>query len=219
VHPFTGRLTRMLHFLLAAKDPETGDPLYADRNHLLAESRLLVCAGTDTLAATICGLLFYLVQYPRVPTKLTAEISRPITGCHAHQLIRLTGKHPLNAEENLSRLYDAGLITPNELHYVRNHGDVPRLLWEFHELDVENGKLTLSMDNLKNNFGPINIAVALACGGNRRKELNMVKKSKGFSWGSAAFSFAYWKGPLVRDVLLKAGLPKSMPEDIRYWVV
>mgnify|MGYP003624107231 CR=1 FL=1 len=33
-------------------------------------------------------------------------------------LIRLTGKHPLNAEANLSHLYDAGLITPNELHYV-----------------------------------------------------------------------------------------------------
>ncbi|KAI5458057.1 hypothetical protein BGZ63DRAFT_466622 [Mariannaea sp. PMI_226] len=32
-------------------------------------------------------------------------------------LIRLTGKHPLNAEAPLSRLYDAGIITPNELHY------------------------------------------------------------------------------------------------------
>jgi cytochrome P450 len=92
--------------------PETGDTLYADRNHLLAESRLLVCAGTDTSAATIYGLLFYLVHYPRVLVKLTAEVSRPITGCHAHQLIRLTGKHPLNAEANLSRLYNAGLITP-----------------------------------------------------------------------------------------------------------
>ena len=44
-------------------------------------------------------------------------------------LIRLTGKHPLNAEPHLSHLFDAGLITPNELHYVRNHGAVPRLLW------------------------------------------------------------------------------------------
>ncbi len=37
-------------------------------------------------------------------------------------LIRLTGKHPLNAEPKLSPLFDAGLITPNRLHYVRNHG-------------------------------------------------------------------------------------------------
>ncbi|KAB8336849.1 hypothetical protein FH972_021157 [Carpinus fangiana] len=133
-------------------------------------------------------------------------------------LIRLTGKHPMNAEARLTPLFDAGLITPNELHYVRNHGAVPRILWEFHELDIENGKLVLSMDDLKHNFDAINIAVALACDGNRRKELNMIKKSKGFSWGSGAVSCAYWKGPLVRDVLFKAGVPQTMPDDKRYWV-
>lgn len=37
-------------------------------------------------------------------------------------LIRLTGKHPLNAEPKLTSLFDAGLTTPNEYHYVRNHG-------------------------------------------------------------------------------------------------
>jgi nitrate reductase (NAD(P)H) len=133
-------------------------------------------------------------------------------------LIRLTGKHPLNAEARLSPLYDAGLITPNELHYVRNHGAVPRILWEFHELDIENGKLTLSMNDLKNDFECINIPVALACDGNRRKELNMIKKSKGFSWGSGAVSCAYWKGPLVRDILLKAGISQDTPKGQRRWV-
>lgn len=133
-------------------------------------------------------------------------------------LIRLTGKHPLNAEPHLSHLYDAGLITPNELHYVRNHGAVPRLLWEFHELDIEHGKLVLSMNDLQNDYEPINIAVALACDGNRRKELNMIKKSKGFSWGSGAVSCAYWKGSLLKDVLLSAGIPHRMPEGRRYWV-
>lgn len=99
-------------------------------------------------------------------------------------LIRLTGKHPLNAESELTTLYEGGLITPNELHYVRNHGAVPRLLWEFHELDVADGALVLSMDDLKQKFEAINIPVSLACDGNRRKELNMIKKSKGFNWGS-----------------------------------
>lgn len=51
-------------------------------------------------------------------------------------LIRLTGKHSLNAEANLTHLFEAGLITLNELHYVRNHSVVPQLPWEFHELDV-----------------------------------------------------------------------------------
>ncbi|WZH46568.1 nitrate reductase NADH [Fusarium acuminatum] len=136
-------------------------------------------------------------------------------------LIRLTGKHPLNAEPPLSRLYDAGLITPNELHYVRNHGPVPRILWEFHELEITyNGNTQkLSMDKLKK-FATINIAVALACDGNRRKELNMIKKSKGFSWGAGATSCAYWKGPLLRDVLLAHGVPETPPSlgSVRYWV-
>ncbi|KAF2164012.1 hypothetical protein M409DRAFT_25783 [Zasmidium cellare ATCC 36951] len=121
-------------------------------------------------------------------------------------LVRLTGKHPMNAEADLTRLFDGGLITPNELHYIRNHGAVPRLLWEFHELEVENGKLVLSMNDLKDNFEHINIPVVLACDGNRRKELNMIRRSKGFNWGSGATGCVYWKGPLLRDVLLAAGV-------------
>jgi nitrate reductase (NAD(P)H) len=126
-------------------------------------------------------------------------------------LIRLTGKHPLNGEPELQDLYGAGLITPNSLHYVRNHGPVPHLLWETHQIDVEGGKLILSMDDLAMNYEPINIAVALACDGNRRKELNMIRRSKGFNWGAGAISCAFWKGPLLRDVLLAAGIQVSDP--------
>ncbi|KAF1816578.1 nitrate reductase [Eremomyces bilateralis CBS 781.70] len=134
--------------------------------------------------------------------------------------IRLTGKHPLNAEPHLTHLFHAGLITPNELHYVRNHGAVPRLLWEDHKLDIHHGKLVLSMDDLKTKFDPINIPVALACDGNRRRELNMIRRSAGFNWGAGAVSCAYWRGPLLRDVLLAAGFPDSMPshQKRRYWV-
>ncbi|KAK5674261.1 hypothetical protein LTS10_012999 [Elasticomyces elasticus] len=53
-----------------------------------------------------------------------------------------------------------------------------------------------------NKFEAINIPVSLACDGNRRKELNMIKKSKGFNWGAGATGCMYWKGPLLRDVLL-----------------
>ncbi|GKT41145.1 nitrate reductase [NADH] 1 [Colletotrichum spaethianum] len=136
----------------------------------------------------------------------------------SQDLIRLTGKHPLNAEPHLTKLFDAGLVTPNELHYVRNHGPVPRLLWEFHEVDVEHGALVLSMDQLKNDFEAINIPVFLACDGMRRKELNLIRQSKGFNWGSGAGSCAYWKGPHLRDILLAAGVPEQLKEGQRYWV-
>ncbi|KAF9875001.1 nitrate reductase [Colletotrichum karsti] len=134
------------------------------------------------------------------------------------ELIRLTGKHPLNAEPELTKLFDAGLVTPNELHYVRNHGPVPRLLWEFHTIDIQDGKFSVSMDQLKNDFDSVNIPVFLACDGNRRKELNLIRKSKGFNWGPGGGSCAYWKGPLLRDVLFAAGILDELSEEKRYWV-
>jgi len=136
----------------------------------------------------------------------------------SESLVRLTGKHPLNAEPHLTSLFDTGLITSNALHYVRNHGLVPHLLWETHILEVEGTGLKLTMDELKNSFESINIPVVMACDGNRRKELNMIKRSKGFNWGAGAVSCAYWKGPLLRDVLLAAGVPETFPECKRYWV-
>ena len=138
----------------------------------------------------------------------------------SNQLTRLTGKHPLNAEADLTALYEAGLITPNELHYVRNHGTVPRILWEAHRIDVENGKLILTMHDLKDKFEAINIPVSLACDGNRRKELNMIKRSKGFNWGAGATGCVYWKGPLLRDILLAVGVdePKRTGTVKHRWV-
>lgn len=98
----------------------------------------------------------------------------------------------MNGEPKLTPLFEAGLITPNEFHYVRNHGAVPHMLWELHKLDVSglkpDQKLELGMDELVERFDAINIPVALACDGNRRKELNMIKRSKGFNWGSGAVS-------------------------------
>lgn len=140
-------------------------------------------------------------------------------------LIRLTGKHPLNAEPPLTALFDAGLITPNELHYVRNHGPVARAVWEYHTLEIDtgcsDGPMQLSMDELKHDFKTINIPIFLACDGNRRKELNLIRRSKGFDWGPGAASCAYWKGPLLRDVLLAAGLQErdvERKDGGRRWV-
>ncbi|KAI2630021.1 hypothetical protein GGS21DRAFT_211187 [Xylaria nigripes] len=137
-------------------------------------------------------------------------------------LIRLTAKHPLNAEPPLTRLYEAGFITPNELFYVRNHGAVPRLLREYHRLKVTyDGKHTsFSMEEIERDFEALNIPVSIGCDNGRRKELNMVKRSKGFNWGPAACGCAYWKGPLLRDVLMAAGVPEHIPDgkNRRHWV-
>lgn len=134
-------------------------------------------------------------------------------------LIRRTGQHPLNAEPKLSVLLDAGLVTPNELHYVRNHGSVPRLYWEEHTLDICDGQLTLNMDDLSSGrWKTVNVQVALACDGNRRGELNMLKKSKGFDWGAGALGCAFWRGVLVADILTSLGVEVDRNSEKRMWV-
>ncbi|GAB2245286.1 hypothetical protein Droror1_Dr00000779 [Drosera rotundifolia] len=126
-------------------------------------------------------------------------------------LIRLTGKHPFNSEPPLSRLMSHGFITPVPLHYVRNHGPVPRADWSNWFIDVTglvSRPARLTMDQLISQFPSREIPVTLVCAGNRRKEQNMVKQSIGFNWGAAGVSTSVWKGVLLRDVLKRCGIMK-----------
>lgn len=126
-------------------------------------------------------------------------------------LIRLTGIHPFNAEAPLSKLVNCGVHTPTGLHYVRNHGPVPKLDWNTHKLSigglVENPK-EFSMDELVQSFKSYTLPVSFHCAGNRRKELNMIKRSTGFNWGPSAVSCAIWTGIRLCD-LLKLVMPNE----------
>ena len=127
------------------------------------------------------------------------------------RLIRLTGRHPFNVEPPMDILYQNRFITPSSLHYVRNHGACPRLLWDTHILEVAGISVkkkfkAISMDKLAN-MGPTReIPVTVACAGNRRKEQNMIRRTIGFNWGPCAVATSVWKGVLVRDLLLAAGV-------------
>eukprot|EP01088_Endostelium_zonatum_P004713 TRINITY_DN16028_c0_g1_i1.p1 TRINITY_DN16028_c0_g1~~TRINITY_DN16028_c0_g1_i1.p1 ORF type:complete len:423 (-),score=93.18 TRINITY_DN16028_c0_g1_i1:69-1337(-) len=121
------------------------------------------------------------------------------------RLIPLTGPHPFNAEVPLKDLVDAGIITPTNLHYVRNHGEVPKLT-EDHVIKfsglINNGvDFELSLKQLKEEFTSNTRLVTLVCDGNRRKEVNMLQKSKGFNWGPAAAGSSYWTGVRLSDIL------------------
>ncbi|CAG8643720.1 1355_t:CDS:2, partial [Cetraspora pellucida] len=124
------------------------------------------------------------------------------------EMVRLTGKHPFNAESPLSLLMDQGFITPVPLHYVRNHGPVPKLHWDIHRLVVDglvSNPLNLSMNDIEN-LPYKEFPVTLVCAGNRRKEQNMIKQSIGFNWGPAATSCAIWKGVPLNYILKLAGV-------------
>ncbi|ONM03646.1 Nitrate reductase [NADH] 2 [Zea mays] len=124
-------------------------------------------------------------------------------------LVRLTGKHPLNCEPPLARLMQHGFITPAPLHYVRNHGAVPRGDWATWAVEVTGlvrRPARLTMDELARDFPAVEIPVTLACAGNRRKEQNMVRQTAGFGWGAAGVSTSVWRGARLRDVLRRCGV-------------
>ncbi|POS78391.1 nitrate reductase [Diaporthe helianthi] len=128
------------------------------------------------------------------------------------RLLRLTGVHPFNVEAPLTELWNEGFLTTKDLHYVRNHGAVPQvhdedvLDWSFTVEGLVENPLTLTVRDLLADFEQVTYPITLVCAGNRRKEQNVVRKTKGFSWGAAGLSTALWTGvPL--DVLLARARP------------
>nr|AHM76763.1 nitrate reductase [Morus alba]AHM76764.1 nitrate reductase [Morus alba] len=124
-------------------------------------------------------------------------------------MVRLTGKHPFNSEPPLTRLMHHGFITPVPLHYVRNHGAVPRASWDDWTIEVTGlvkRPTKFTMDQLVNDFPSREFPVTLVCAGNRRKEQNLVKQSIGFNWGAAAVSTSVWMGVPLRALLKRCGI-------------
>jgi nitrate reductase (NAD(P)H) len=126
------------------------------------------------------------------------------------RLIRLTGIHPFNVEGPLSELYDEGFITTKDLHYVRNHGPVPRvedediLDWEFSVEGMVETPIKMTVRDLMQDYEQYTYPITLVCAGNRRKEQNVVRKTKGFSWGAAGLSTSLWTGVPLGNLLARA---------------
>jgi DMSO/TMAO reductase YedYZ molybdopterin-dependent catalytic subunit len=69
--------------------------------------------------------------------------------------------------------------------------------------------LTIKFKDLVREYDQITCPVTLVCAGNRRKEQNVVRKTKGFSWGAAGVSNALWTGVMLHEILRKAGLKRG----------
>lgn len=68
--------------------------------------------------------------------------------------------------------------------------------------------LTLTLRQLIAEYEQITCPVTLVCAGNRRKEQNQVRKSKGFSWGAAGVSTALFTGVAMSE-LIKVARPRK----------
>jgi sulfite oxidase len=119
----------------------------------------------------------------------------------------LRSEHPLNAEPPLALL--AGrMVTPQELFFIRTHGNVPLLDPGRHRLRVTGRvarPLDLSLADLRDGFDAHRIGATLLCAGNRRVELNAVEAVAGTNWRQGAVGNAQWTGVRLSDILERAG--------------
>jgi sulfite oxidase len=121
--------------------------------------------------------------------------------------LRVRQESPLNAEPAPGALIES-FHTPNELFFIRNHGDVPVVDPGTYRLTVDGlveNPLSLSLADLRR-FPRITAGATLQCAGNRRRELIEVAPIPGeLPWDSEAISNAEWSGASLRAVLAAAG--------------
>src|ERR1700752_2915307 len=126
--------------------------------------------------------------------------------------------HPFNAGPP-PRLLNQSYITPTNLFFVRSHGDVPEVDVHSYRLEI-NGKvlqpLSLSIAEIKNNFGRVEVSATLQCAGNRREELMALKSIPNeLEWGVEAISHAVWSGTRLRDLLAEAGVESAADSHLQ----
>lgn len=121
-------------------------------------------------------------------------------------MIELTGRHPYNAEPPAKLLMEY-LITPTTLHYVRNHGTVPKLDINTHKLVIRtiDKQYQYTVHELLDKYSDCidEFPIYMACDGNRRKELNMIKHSENFNWSIGGGGCSIWKGIRLAELLRK----------------
>ncbi|KAH8702025.1 sulfite oxidase [Talaromyces proteolyticus] len=123
--------------------------------------------------------------------------------------VEYSTEKPLNREHSLKRLISS-FITPDITSYDRNHGPIPHLSADNHTITIDGQgltPLTLSMDDLRTTFAQHEVLCALQCAGNRRHTMRTESKEvQGIDWFDGAIMNCKWKGPRLRDVLIRAGI-------------
>jgi DMSO/TMAO reductase YedYZ molybdopterin-dependent catalytic subunit len=113
------------------------------------------------------------------------------------------GMRPLNLETP-AELLDQD-VTPNELHFVRNHGSMPQVdaaAWSL-TIDGEVEKpLKLSLKDVMNEFPVVTHRMLIECAGNGRALFN--PPARGNQWDRGGVGCAEWTGVRLKDILAAA---------------
>jgi len=126
-----------------------------------------------------------------------------------HPEMTIYSAFPFNAG-SIPRQLRQHFITPNNLFFVRTHGNIPQVNADNYRLTIEglvHNRLNLSLEALRGEFSSHTVTATLNCAGNRRKELESVAPISGeILWEMGAVSTAVWRGVPLLEVLKAAGL-------------
>lgn len=130
-----------------------------------------------------------------------------------------------NKETPIDLLENHGYVTPNDLYFVRSHAAVPikhsANIENEHKLEIAGPYIrkpqTFSLRELKNKFKNVDLWSCLVCSGQRRLELNLIKKSAGhIDWHNATGN-AKWTGVYLRDVLNHCGVDIDSARHVEFY--
>lgn len=136
---------------------------------------------------------------------------RPDTGLIVHS------ENPLNAEPHPSSLV-SNFYTPQDRFYIRNHGEVPQLA-EDHEVELSGlveKSSTFTLADLQRDFSRQRVTAVLQCAGNRRADMQKVRKTSGDPWSVGAIGNAEWAGAALSDVLSRAQVDISRAKYVAF---
>lgn len=138
-------------------------------------------------------------------------VNEPLSERHVDLLVHTD--RPFNAEPPNYALQK--MITPEGLHYRRQHTPVPVVDEDLYCLAVglEGCKpRNFSMSELKG-FRKHQLTVTFMCTGNRRSEFNAEQETMGLPWKNGSISTASWGGTLLLNVLKSTGIEESIEES------
>jgi sulfite dehydrogenase (cytochrome) subunit A len=107
-------------------------------------------------------------------------------------------------------------LTPNDAFFIRYHlaGLPEPAALEQWRLKLggpgAEGERELTLDQLKNEFEPLELTAICQCSGNRRGLAS--PHVPGVQWGDGAMGVARWKGARLKDVLSRLGIKKEAVE-------
>lgn len=192
---------------LYATDPQRADALiFGRRSDPITRRGFLAGAGLAAMTAALGARPAYAQNMPAglLPAMLMQE-GAGIEGKHPG--LRLLNDRPINAETPAHLLDDTW--TPADRLFIRNNGHPPPNIdadtWTVRFSGESCAQpVSFTINQLKEEFEEVTLALTLECGGNGRHEF--YPPARGNQWTTGAVGCPLWTGVRLRDVLKRVGV-------------